>query len=214
MFPFTELGPFDRTEKRALIFAALFCALFICLLSVLSPVERVRKTQLTVLSTTPLTTPLKPSHVDPLDQFRFVPENFSKVDFKNFSYGVYSISVGKPVTLTLNDGKMWDDSGWFNLEDVYYQDVTGDGSPEAIVRLLHLRCSGSCDGGADLFYIYSRRNGRLKNIWQYETGSYAYGCGLKSFSLRGKQVVLELTNGCTNEVVSYPGFINHGLHRF
>ena len=100
---------------------------------------------------------------------------------------------------------MWDDSGWFNLEDVYYQDVTGDGSPEAIVRLLHLRCSGSCDGGADLFYIYSRRNGRLKNIWQYETGSYAYGCGLKSFSLRGKQVVLELTNGCTKEVVSYPG---------
>jgi len=208
MFPFTEIGPFDRTEKKALLFAALFCAVFICLLSVLSPAKRFRKKQVIVLSTKPLTTPLEPSessHVDPLDRFRFVPENFSKVDFKNFSYGVYSVSVGKPVSLTLNDGKMWDDSGWFNLEDVYYQDVTGDGSPEAIVRLLHLRCSGSCDGGADLFYIYSRRNGRLKNIWQYETGSYAYGCGLKSFSLRGKQVVLELTNGCTKEVVSYPG---------
>jgi hypothetical protein len=205
MFPFTEIGPFDRTEKKALIFAALFCALFICLLSVFSPGKPVRKTLSTVLSTTPLTTPREPSRVDPLDQYRFVPENFSKVDFKNFSYGVYSISVGKPVSLTLNDGKMWDDSGWFNLEDVYYQDVTGDGSPEAIVRLLHLRCHGSCDGGADLFYIYSKRNGKLKNIWQYETGSYAYGCGLKSFSLRGKQVVLELTNGCTKEVVSYPG---------
>jgi|SRR5678815_337649 len=208
MFPFTEIGPFDRTEKKALLFAALFCALFIGLLSAFSPGKRIRKEQSTLLSTTPLTTPFEPpvpSHVDPLEQFRFVPENFSKVDFKNFTYGVYSVSVGKPVSLTLNDGKMWDDSGWFNLEDVYYQDVTGDGSPEAIVRLLHLRCSGSCDGGADLFYIYSKRNGRLKNIWQYETGSFAYGCDLKSFTLSGKQVVLELTNGCRNGVVRYPG---------
>ncbi|HJT25892.1 MAG TPA: hypothetical protein VJ784_00685 [Pyrinomonadaceae bacterium] len=208
MFPFTEIGPFDRTEKKALLFAALFCALFIGLLSVFSPAKTVRQKELTLLSTTPLTTPVDPSkrsHVDPLDRFRFVPENFSKVDFKNFTYGVYSVSVGKPVSLTLNDGKMWDDSGWFNLEDVYYQDVTGDGSPEAIVRLLHLRCNGSCDGGADLFYIYSKRNGRLKNIWQYETGSFAYGCDLKSFTLEGKQVVLELSNGCVNRVMSYPG---------
>jgi len=207
MFPFTQIGPFDRREKKALLFAVVFCALFIGLLGLLAPVLRVRKKQLTLLSTTPLTTPFEPTEprfLDPLAQFRIVPVNFSKVDFENFSYGVYPSSDLKPFSLTLTGGKMWDDSGWYELQDVYYKDVTGDGSPEAIVRVLHLRCHGSCDGGADLFYIFSRRNGKLKNIWQYETGSYAYGCGLKSFTLENNQLVLKLSGPCTKQVVSYP----------
>jgi len=213
MFPFREIGPFDRTEKKALLFAALFCALFIGLLSLLSPAKHVRKKQLTIVSDTPLTTPFEtpePSFKAQLARFRSIPGNFSEVDFENFSYGSYTSSDLKPLSLNLTDGKMWDDSGWFNLQDVYYKDLTGDGSPEAIVRILHLRCQGSCDGGADLFYIYSRRNGKLKNIWRYETGSYAYGCGLKSFALGNKQILLELKGPCPNQVVSYPGSISHG----
>src|ERR1044072_4205941 len=104
MFPFTEIGPFDRTEKKALLLAAVFCALFVGLLSLFSSPKHARKKQLTIVSTTPLTRPFEPpapSRIDPLEKFRFVPENFSKVDFKNFKYDVYSVSVGKPVSLTL-----------------------------------------------------------------------------------------------------------------
>lgn len=205
MFPFTQLGPFDRSEKKALLFAFLFCALFIVLLSLSAPVKRIRR-PLTILSTTPLTKPFEPSvpsPADPLERFRVVPENFREVDFKNFWYGVYTISDGKTHDLTLADGQMWDDSGWFNLQDVYYKDITGDGSAEAIVRLLRVRCSGSCDGGADLFYIYSVHNGKLKNLWRYETGSYADGCGLKSFTLGNKQIVMELFGRCTMPAIDY-----------
>ncbi len=208
MFPFTEPGPFDRTEKKALLVAALFCAVFVILLSVSVPAKRVHKKPLTFVSTAPVTTPFEPSvpsYVDPLERFRIAPRNFSDVDFQNFSYGVYSSPELKPLSLTLTDGKMWDDSGWFNLQDVYYKDVTGDGSPEAIVRLLHLRCHGSCDGGADLFYIYSRRNGQLKSIWRYETGSYAYGCGLKAITFGDKEIAVELFGRCSTQAMISPG---------
>jgi len=207
MFPFTNIGPFDRTERKALLLAFFFCALFIVSFS-LSMSVKPKKKYLTILSTTPLTTPFEPpvlSYGDQLEKLRVVPADFSEVDFKNFSYGDYAISDGKPVSLTLNEGKMWDATGWFNLQDVYYKDITGDGRPEAIVRLLRLRCHGSCDGGADRFYIYTTRNGKLKNIWQYETGSYAYGCGLKSFTLGNKQIVMELFGSCARQGIGNPG---------
>ena len=199
MFPFTKLGRFDHTEKKALLFAFLFSALFIVLLGVSVPAKRTRKLPLTIVNAPPVTKPFVPSsasYEDPLEKFRLVPANFREVDFKNFSYGVYVPSKGKPVKLTLTEGAMWDDTSLFDLQDVYYKDVTGDGSAEAIVRLLHLRCNGSCDGGADLFYIYTTRNGTFKNIWQYETGSFADGCVLKSFTLGNKQMVLELFGSC------------------
>jgi len=207
MFPFTEFGPFDRTEKKALLVAALFCGVFVVLIGVSAPAKRVHKKPLTIVSTTPLTTPFEPPvrSYDPVEKFRFIPGNFSEVDFQNFSYGVYTSPALKPLSLTLTDGKMWDDSGWFNLQDVYYQDITGDGSPEAIVRLLHLRCHGSCDGGSDLFYIYSRRNGKLKSIWRYETGSYAYGCGLKSITFGDKEITAQLFGRCSTQAMVSPG---------
>ena len=208
MFPFTEFGPFDRTERKALLVAFLFCAMFVGLLSVSMPATRVRKKPLTVLSTTPGTTPSEPltsSYVPPSERYRIIPENFSEVDFQNFSYGIYKSPELKPLSLTLTDGKMWDDSGWFNLQDVYYRDITGDGSPEAIVRLLHLRCHGSCDGGSDILYIYSRRNGKLKNIWRYETGSYAYGCGLKSITFQNKEITMQLFGRCSTQAMVSPG---------
>ncbi|MEN3327141.1 MAG: hypothetical protein V7638_1948 [Acidobacteriota bacterium] len=208
MFPFTETGPFDRTEKKALLVAASFCAVFVILLSVSVPAKRVHKKPLTLVSMPPVTRqfdPPRPSHVDPLDSFRLIPANFTGVDFQNFSYGVYDSPELKRLTLTLTDGKMWDDSGWFNLQDVYYKDLTGDRSPEAIVRLLHLRCHGSCDGGSDVFYIYSRRNGKLKNIWRYETGSYAYGCGLKSLMVGDTVMIMDLFGRCSTEAMFSPG---------
>lgn len=206
MFPFTRLGHIDRTERKALLFAFLFCAIFIVLLRVSAPAKRVRKLPMTVVSTTPLTKPAE-SFVDPLERFRVKSENFYGVDFWNFSYGIYMPSVGKPINLTLINGKLVEnDAGWFTLNDVYYKDLTNDGLAEAIVRLSHGRCSaGFCDGGRDLFYIYTTRTGKLESIWRFETGTYANGCGLKSFTLGRKQIVLEQFGRCSRKTSDYPG---------
>jgi len=208
MFPFSPIGSFDHTEKKALLIAALSSVLFIALCSsIAGNLKRVRVRKTIVTTMTPATPaePSEPSLGAELDRFRTIPRNFIEIDFNYFSYGVYMSPEGKPLNLTLNEGTTWDASGWFHLQDVYYKDITGDGSPEAIVRLLHLRCNGTCDGGSDVFYIYSKRNGKLKNIWRYETGSYAYGCGLKSLTLSKKQIVVELFGRCASQVTSAPG---------
>ena len=210
MFPFSKLGRIDHTERKALLFAFLFCALFIVLLSVSVPAKRTHKKVVTTIhSPVPLTKPAEPSEpkfIDPLEQFRVKPENFNGVDFRNFSYGIYTPSSGKPIDLTLVQSlKPLNDSGWIKLKDVFYTDLTGDGEAEAIVRLWHVSCEGSCDSGSDLFYIYSTRNGKLTNIWRYETGSYAYGCGLKSFTLEDRQMKMELFGRCSSQAMTSPG---------
>jgi len=135
-----------------------------------------------------------------------VPEEFKLVDFKNRSYGSYKFADGKIIDLTLKAGEreiVDYDHGSFSLKDVFYRDVTGDGVQEAIVMLTHESCGGSCDGGASLIYIYTMRKGKLKEIWQYETGSYAYGCGLKSFTIRELNLVVELFGRCQDEAIRY-----------
>ena len=210
MLPFSNPGPFNYTEKKALLYAALFSVLFIVLLGVSTSATRTRKHAVTtILGPAPFTKPMEPSEptfADPLDEFRVVPERFSEVDFRNFSYGVYMTSEGKPINLTLTQGlKPLNDSGWFELKDVYYKDLTDDKQAEAIVRLSHVACGVSCDGGADIFFIYTTRNGKLKNIWRYETGSYAYGCGLKTFALGNKEIVLQLFGECARQAMEDPG---------
>jgi hypothetical protein len=86
---------------------------------------------------------------------------------------------------------------------VVYTDVTGDGKPDAIVNLSHVQCSGSCDGGSDLFFIYESSDRGLRTIWEYETGSMAYGCGLKSVTLENKQIVVEMFGQCWGPVSSF-----------
>ena len=97
------------------------------------------------------------------------------------------------------------DRGWFAHKDVYYTDVTGDRIPEAVVMLSHVECGGSCDGGAALIYIYAAHKGKLKKLWRYETGSLAYGCGLKSFSIQERQITLETFGQCWRPATEYPG---------
>jgi hypothetical protein len=137
-----------------------------------------------------------------------VPEEFKYVDFRNFSYR-YRSSNRRRINVTLRAGAYeYDfktDRGWFNLSDVYYTDLTGDGSPEAIVLLTHVSCGVSCDGGASLFYVYVANVNNLRRIWQYETGSLAYGCGLKLFSVKNRKVTMELFGRCSNPAEEYPG---------
>jgi hypothetical protein len=151
----------------------------------------------------------KDSEVEILNEnFRIVPEKFKYVDFKNLSYR-YRLLYGRRIGVTLKDGEyeydFRDDRGWFNLSDVYYADVTSDGNPEAIVMLWHVSCGVSCDGGAALFYVYTARMNKLKMVWQYETGSLAYGCGLKSFAVKNRNVIIELFGRCSDPRKEFPG---------
>lgn len=201
MFPFTRLTPIDSTERKALLGAVVGSLLFITLVMCVGPsndtsrvgVPRYKK----VVVSEPL--PLPPvSSADSFAEYRIKPRDFYGFDFWNYSYGVYTSRDGKqkiPLTLVNSDLKLPNDS--FSLKDVYYRDVTGDGEPEAIVWLSHVHCSDSCDGGSNLFYIYAVQDHKLKPVWQFETGSYAYGCGLKSLTISGRKTVVELFGHCT-----------------
>jgi hypothetical protein len=209
--PFTGNGQDRRAERRAIVFALQASLLF------LFSFASVYKTF--PHKTRPLTTseqPAKPviaSDVkteDPNDRYRVVPASFRYVDFSSRSYGRYSFS-GDKFNLTLVDGEQTfpspEGSGGetFSLRDVLYADVTGDYEPEAIVILSHVQCSGSCDGGSTLIYIYSYSKSGLDKIWEYETGSLAYGCGLKSFSVTRNTIVLEMFGRCSKPAGSYEG---------
>src|SRR5258705_2026710 len=137
-----------------------------------------------------------------------VPDDFKQINFKNFSFP-YEFSFGKRVKVALKNGEyeydFKDERGSFNLSNVYFVDLTHDRRPEAIVMLWHVGCGVSCDGGAALFYVYSFRKQGLKSLWQYETGSLAYGCGLKSFSANGTKITVELFGRCGNGKDQFSG---------
>lgn len=143
--------------------------------------------------------------------FRVVPAAFAGIDFRNHSYGPYRLASGKKIDLLLKDEKLdydypFSDRGWFSFNDIYYADVTGDGAPEAIAILWHVQCgAGSCDGGSAIFYIFAARKNRLQRIWHYESGSYGYGCGVKSCNVQNKQIVLETFGRCPKPATEYPG---------
>jgi len=129
-----------------------------------------------------------------------VADDFHGIDFKDRSYP-YRFSWGKRVHVPLKNGRYEYDfrteRGWFALSHVYVTDLTSDGHPEAIVMIWHVACGVSCDGGSALFYIYSFDNHRLKPLWQYETGSLAYGCGLKSLTANRLGLNVELFARCS-----------------
>lgn len=135
---------------------------------------------------------------------REVPAAFRGVDFRNFSYPLNWDGQ----TVRLKDGKreFYEDkifgNGWFDLSDVGYADLTGDGAEEAVVDVSWVACGASCDGGSHLFYFYSIRKGRPKLLWRIETGSIGYGCGLKSFAADARGVTLEVFKDCRPEGAS------------
>ena len=209
--PFTGNGPDKRAERRAVIFALQASLLF--LFSFASVYKTMpRKPQSLIASKEPAK-PVIASDVkteDPNARYREVPASFGLVDFSSRSYGRYSF-LGEKFNLTLVDGEQTfpsEEGGGgetFSLKDVLYADVTGDYEPEAIVFLSHVQCSGSCDGGSTLIYIYTYTRSGLEKIWEYETGSMAYGCGFKSLSVERKTIVLEMFGRCSKPARSYEG---------
>ena len=191
----------ERKAKFVAAFVSLECLVFFILVA--SPPRQPSPKINNVPVATPRPFVAEPAtRIDPNEQYRSVPGRWASVDFKHHSYGEYKFSKQRKINLTLKNGEYeYDfpesDRGWFSFSDVYYVDVTGDQIPEALVILSHVQCGGSCDGGSDLIFIYSKNaEGRLKELFQYETGSYAYGCGLKSLTVKGKEVWLELFGRC------------------
>jgi hypothetical protein len=217
MFPFCGFGPFDRSERKALLFAAGVSVLFIFVFSFARPHARTVKTLTTGHMVPPPAVPDNTYQrelvaVDLLQPFRVQPIQFERIDFENRSYGAYTSAEGKKIELRLMDGefRLPNDSGQFSLMDVYYRDLTGDGLQEAIVWLSHLHCNeGSCNRRTDLFYVYSLRDRTLKPIWEYETGSYAEGCGLRAITFWQKQINLMLFGECPGPAMDHPAPANY-----
>lgn len=133
-----------------------------------------------------------------------VPIAFKNVDFKNLSY---RINTGRQ-TVHLKNGHVEFyrhktlGNAWFDFENVYFRDVTGDNKPGALVFLSQVLCGGSCDGGAFLIYVYAIIQKQLRLLWKIETGDLAYGCGLKAFTLERDIITIEVFGNCRNNDLS------------
>ena len=197
----------DHSELAAKLVAAFVTFGCLCFFAL---VAQPAKQPVTKVSLAPVATPRPsleppppPVAIDPIEKFRAVPGRWASVDFKHHAFGSYKFADGRQRSLILKNGEYEYDlgefgRGWFSLNDVYYFDLIGDSIPDAIVDLIHVECGGgSCDGGAHLLLIYTiNTDGKVKQRFQYETGSYAYGCGLKSVTLARKEVNLELFGNC------------------
>ena len=127
------------------------------------------------------------------------------------NYGTYEYSDGTNRDLVLVDGKArgFENSReqWFDVTDVLFSDLTGDGSPEAIVLLTHLECGQRCDGGKSLLYVYTQ-NYPMQQILKYESGSGMDGCSLKSINVQNRQLTLELFDHCPKPTADYNDLVD------
>lgn len=203
----------DGAEKKAIVFAVLSCLVFIGFLTIAQRLSlrhsraetRIHLSPPPLPPVNPVTAPLVAERPPDLNsRFRVAPANFKGMNFATRSYGNYRLSEGRNRDLVLIDGQFRDfgdlQQHWFDLDDVLYTDLTGDGSPEAIVMMTHLQCGNSrCDGGKNLIYIYSQ-NYPMQEILKYESGSGMEGCSLKSFTVKNRVLTLELFGRCPQTV--------------
>lgn len=201
---FKRSGSADPSEVKAILFAVLSCLLFIGFLTFVYRIPRNERRVIRVVQSAPpampvppirATEPPPPPPADMNARFRVVPSSFRGINFATRSYGTYKLADGTKHELVLVDGQyreFGETQQWFDLNDVLYTDLTGDGRPEAIVLMTHLECARQCDGGKNLVYVYSHEDGILTEILKYESGSGMDGNSLKSLTVKNKQLTLDL----------------------
>src|ERR1044072_4181670 len=136
-------SPAGNAELKAMLFAIGACVLFIGFLAAVQRVvpqndRKVIKTHTfpppPPLAVPDVRTPQSPLPPDANAKFRIVPSSFRGINFQTRSYGTYDFSSGKSRDLVLIDGKFREfrtsEQHWFDLNDVFYTDLTGDGRPE------------------------------------------------------------------------------------
>lgn len=47
-----------------------------------------------------------------------------------------------------------------------------------------------------MVYVFGNGRDRPKLLWQFETGSLGYGCGMKSLHVKNKRIAFELFGTC------------------
>ena len=146
-----------------------------------------------------------------------VPTEFNGIDFKNQTYPM-SVNLSYTTTFRRRTVRLKDGSyeyrdrrgpggAQYDLRNVDYVDVSGDGKKEAVVRISQVICGVSCDGGSDFFYFYSIDHGKPRLLSRLETGSLGYDCGLKSFNLKRGYLTLETFRACRFDGTSIkPGY--------
>lgn len=137
------------------------------------------------------------------ENFKVVPEEFQNVDFANFTYpNLSSIEYRQGRSIKLKNGELvYEDkehSGGttYSLGDVYYIDLAGDETKEALVMLDAVSCGGSCDGGSLTIYFYAVGKGKPKLLDTIGTGSRAYECSLKTLVIENKKIYVEQFGRC------------------
>lgn len=130
------------------------------------------------------------------ERFRQTPDEFKSVDFKNFKYDFGRLKDGEFEKYTNNN--RIDGTERYFFKDVFYVDLTGDSKKEAVVFNVRVICGGSCDGGADWVYFYSSNNGKPQLIDTLKTGSTAYSCSIKTFTVRDKKINVEQFGRCAD----------------
>lgn len=214
---FIKGEPQDPPPVKAILLSILSCLLFIGFISAISrigsPNRRVTYKHINASPPRPaeFPAPEPPLPPDANARYRVIPANFEGINFATRSYGNYRMSNGTNRDLVLIDGQFRDfgnSQQWFDLNDVYYTDLTGDGNPEAIVMMTHLECGRTCDGGKNLVYAYSQ-NYPMQEILKYETGSGLDGCSLKSLTVKNTQLTLELFGRCPQPAGTSRDFVRH-----
>ena len=210
-------GPANPAEKKAILFAVLACLVFIGFLNVVSRLAAPRRIRVNRVHVPQPPLPVKPVTPPPFverppdlnSRFRVVPANFKGINFATRSYGSYPLSENLSRELVLIDGQFrefGETKHWFDLDDVLYTDLTGDGNPEAIVMMTHLQCGSKCDGGKNLVYVYSQNN-PMQEILKYESGSGMEGCSLKSLTVTKGRLALELFGRCPQSAGATSEFV-------
>jgi hypothetical protein len=113
----------------------------------------------------------------------FTQSGIQKVDFKNFTYLPYCAGED-PQKVTVKNGEFskeeqqdgYTDRFYFNVFNVTYSDLTGDGQPEAIVLTV---CNTGGTGNFSEGFIYTLKAGKTLLLARIEGGDRAYN-GLRS----------------------------------
>lgn len=130
--------------------------------------------------------------------FEQVPEEFTDVDFRNFRYPLAELKDGKHEKVS--SSKSDPERQTFNFNNVYFIDLNGDDQKEAIVFLSAVNCRASCDGGRDIVYFYSTKNNKPRLLGTIANGSKAFGCSLKSFTVKDKKIYVKRFNVCKDDL--------------
>jgi hypothetical protein len=120
--------------------------------------------------------------------------NIRSVDFKNFTFPAYCIGE-TPEKVTVKNGEFYrekQEDGYvdrfsFNVFDIAYGDVTGDGVGDAVILTV---CNTGGTGNFSEGYVYSMKAGKPALVARIPGGDRAYG-GLRSASVEKGLLIVD-----------------------